>query len=413
SGLVSVAADSTIRNLNTGGMTIQGQLTGENEASTLINDGVLYLRPFAVATEMMPIGTLDVVSNPTNWVIFGSGDKNQLLPGNVYQNLGIENNDKLMGGGDIEVKGDLLVAARVKPVDGTLDVFRFLLTGEADQTIIGSGLGSIENLEIAKASGKVVLGSDVEVSKLLVMSAGIIETGDYTLSLGTGGQLEESRNSYISGRVVTRRSVSAGSTRQFGGLGLKIRASGENALGETLVTRTTGSAYEPGMIERYFDIQPSNNANLGASVEFTYDERDLTGADEYDLYLEHLVSQDFFVTLDASKIDTATNVLSQDDIDAFGILTAKPTSIAVNAYPSPLRDDEDLNIEYVLQQNGIVHLVVFDRVGRAIYRDRFSGESGKQLFVMKELNLAPGVYYVRIKAGRQKGYKSFLKLPAN
>ena len=403
-----VQEGATVVNRNTGGLHSRGELNGLGESSVFQNAGTLVLESENHFESPMETGTFDLNTHPGNTIIFGSGAKDQPIPSGTYYNLGIDRGRKVIVGGNVEVKGDFMLNQEAKSEEG-LDQYKVILLGEGDQTLTANSNGKIEAMEISKAGGKVLLGSEFEISGILVMTSGVVETGAYTLSLGTSGQIEESKNSYIIGKVATRRSVGANQGRQFGGLGLKIKASPDNALGETLVIRTTGEYYEAGQIDRYFEIFPANNSNLNASVDFIYEDRDITGAIELDLFLVHSEGGENFVLWEESGIAVETNVLSQKGINSFGILSAKSVNIPISAYPSPLYDG-NLTIDYVLPAENITFLNVFDRSGRSIANHRFVGYEGKNSFKLTDLQLGAGIFFVRIKSGRLKGYQTFVKV---
>ncbi|MEM7374473.1 MAG: T9SS type A sorting domain-containing protein [Bacteroidota bacterium] len=404
-----VNVDAKVVNRNTGGLHSRGEFNGLSEGSSFENAGVLVMESENHFEKPMGTGSFDITTHTGNTVVFGSGEKNQPILSDIYQGLTIRGNQKLISGGDIQVKGDLVVDSETRSEEG-LDLFKIIMNGEGDQNLSAAEMGSIQTMEINKPSGKVLLTSDFTVSGLLVLNGGVVESGMHTLSLGTSGQVEESANSYIIGKVATRRSVASNQGRQFGGLGLRIKASEDNALGETLVIRTTGESYQAGQIDRYFEIYPTNNTDLNASVEFTYEERETTGAVELELFLEHSEDGENFTLLEESGIDTEKNVLSQDNINSFNIITAKSVKIPVNAFPSPLYDGEDLTIQYVLPSENITRLNVFDRAGRSIANYQFTGQAGKNSFKLENLQLGAGIFFVRIKSGRLKGYRTFVKI---
>jgi hypothetical protein len=83
----------------------------------------------------------------------------------------------------------------------------------------------------------------------------------------------------VHGRVVATRTLSTGVADNFGGVGATINAAGA-APGVTILTRTTEIAQtgnSNSSIKRFFDISPSVNAGLDASLEFSYDNSELNG----------------------------------------------------------------------------------------------------------------------------------------
>ena len=404
-----IGSGATVYNRSAGGLIVVGTLDGEDASATLINEGKLIYAPSNGIPPLMPTGTLDVCSVPGNEIVFASGNKNQPVPGGCYQNLGLEGNVKLISGGDVEVFGNLTASATITKDPAALEVPKVRLTGSAEQYVYGNGSGLIETLEVDKAAGSVHLMDDVGVLGLMIMRQGIVRADSALLGLGGAARLMETPGSYVLGRVGTRRTINAGGSREFGGMGLRIRASGVQAPGETLVIRTTGQSPLPGQIERSFQIIPTNNANLDARVEFLYMDHELNGAVENDLYLEHQAPGEDFTFLDATDLKADTNMLIASNFTSFGILTARPTSLAINAFPSPMTGDF-LAVDYVMDAEGEATVTIFDRAGRAFYREQVMAQAGKNQIRFENLDLAAGIYFVHVQAGkRRSGYRIFVK----
>jgi hypothetical protein len=114
-----------------------------------------------------------------------------------------------------------------------------------------------------------------------------------------------------------------GINETFGGIGLELNAAG-SAPGPTEVTRVSGVAsniYGNPTITRYFDVVPSNNSGLNATVVFHYDDSELNALTEGSL--------DMYSSPDGGSswsdlngtVDTGANTLTSTGIDGFSRLT--------------------------------------------------------------------------------------------
>ncbi|GAB4424991.1 MAG: hypothetical protein OHK0039_42470 [Bacteroidia bacterium] len=408
-GSMIVASGRTIHNRNAGGLILLGTLDGQDASAGFVNETLLVLASENNVAQPMQTGSLDACSVPGNTIAFASTQKNQQITAGCYRNLVVEGNVKVMIGGEINVYEHLTLSAIISNDPSPLILSKVRLVGDADQYIEGNGTGAIVTLAIDKPAGRVVSFADFAVLELLIMSQGVLVADPGILVLGNSGQLLETPESYVLGRVATRRSVNAGGGREFGGLGLKIKASPDQSLGETLVIRTTGQAVEPGQIERSFEIIPTNNTNLNAKVEFTYSDHDLLGAVEADLVLEHRSGgSEAFSVPAVFVVLPDTNMITASEIQSFGVLSARPSSLAVNVYPSPVTGDA-FTLSYVLSQAETVNIRVFDRSGKTFYQGVESGQPGTNEVRVASADLTAGTYFVRIKAGKRKGYRKFLR----
>ena len=153
----------------------------------------------------------------------------------------------------------------------------------ATQTLGGSTSTPFNTLVVNKASGTVQLAQNLTINSALTLSSGTLTTtGSYQVNLGGSASLSESETSYVLGKVVVNRTLSAGTAEAFSGLGLTLTpAAGSTAPGATLVTRTTGTtiagAGTSQSILRNFDIVPTVNTGLNVTMNFAYFTHELNG----------------------------------------------------------------------------------------------------------------------------------------
>jgi len=167
----------------------------------------------------------------------------------------------------------------------------------------------------------VVFESDITVNGTCSLTGGSAVTGDYALMLGPDADLVEDDGSIVMGTVDVTRTAMTAVNQDFGGIGLEILADGD-APGLTRVVRTTGSFAEKAAydgITRYFEVLPTVNSGLDASVLFHYDESEVLSGQEGALKLFSGSGQDW--TEIASIRDTDANTVFADGLDMFTKLT--------------------------------------------------------------------------------------------
>lgn len=146
-------------------------------------------------------------------------------------------------------------------------------TGGGTITVGGPNAGDWANVTIDSAK-TLALNQDMNVASFAKV----------TIKNGT---LSETAGNTVIGTVEATRTVGTLSVEGFGGIGLEVNAAG-NAPGSTVVTRKTGSPVVSGgsqSISRYFDITPTTNTGLNATLNVYYDESELNGNVEATLQL--------------------------------------------------------------------------------------------------------------------------------
>ena len=151
----------------------------------------------------------------------------------------------------------------------------------ATQTL--SNAGGFTTLTVNKASGIVQLAQHLTINTALTLTSGTLTTtASYQVNLGGLATISESDASYVLGKVVVNRTLSAGAAQTFAGLGLTLMpATGSTTPGATVVTRTTGTAISGAgssqSILRSFNIVPAVNTGLNVTMDFAYLTHELNG----------------------------------------------------------------------------------------------------------------------------------------
>lgn len=213
-----------------------------------------------------------------------------------------------------------------------------------DGTLVYSGSGALELNGVTPQSftpttfyDLLVSGAGVKspsdsftVAHLLLFrpdaSATIANTAATIVTLGDNALLSETETGYVDGWVQTTRTVAAGVPESFGGIGLRLTASGA-APGSTDIVRGTGATAvqniqgQPG-IARVFQISSEINSGLNATVQFSYHNSELNNLGEIALTLYG--SSDVgaaWQRLGQVARDTAANTVTMNELHALGLLT--------------------------------------------------------------------------------------------
>lgn len=152
--------------------------------------------------------------------------------------------------------------------------------------IAGTSSTGFYNLTLNKTANGMQLSRNISVSNLLTLTSGdSLFLNTYTIDLGSTGSLSGETNSRrITGRtggyIQSTQVLNAPSGVNPGNLGFKITCAAN--LGSTVVRR--GHMQQVGAsIYRYYDITPTVNTGLDASVSFYYFHDELAGLAEPNL----------------------------------------------------------------------------------------------------------------------------------
>jgi len=150
-----------------------------------------------------------------------------------------------------------------------------------------------------------------------------VNLNGYTITLGSSGYLNE--GSYriygTTGAITTTRTLSNISGENVGGLGAIITTSAN--MGSTTITRGHSSQGSNSSITRYYDITPTTNTGLNATLVFNYNENELNWNIESDLKLFKSTNGGTNWTVqNASTVNTSSNTITQTGLDGFSRWTA-------------------------------------------------------------------------------------------
>ena len=191
----------------------------------------------------------------------------------------------------------------------------------ANSTIGGSSAVTFRGLTIAKSSNNVQITRNIRVNGNLLFTSGLLELNGSNITLGPANGLlvNESETSRIygltGGEVRITVNLNAPTTVNPGNLGAVFTTT--QNMGSTVIQR--GHLQQAGnSIQRYFDITPTNNVALAATLKFNYFDAELASNGEASLEL--FKSTDNGATWSsqgANSRNSASNYVDQINIPDF------------------------------------------------------------------------------------------------
>jgi hypothetical protein len=218
--------------------------------------------------------------------------------------------------------------------DGTL-----LFSGNMATSISGSSLPVFDKLVIAAGTGNTLsLQNDVNVVSQVGFTSGLLDLNTHNLNLGSTGLLmNESDSSRIigpaGGEVMAAATLNAPALANPGNLGALITSSQD--LGSTTIGRGHQSQAIGGTgasILRYFDIVPTNDVSLNASLRQQYFDSELNGFNPDSLQVWSSPDNVNWTNLGFTDRDTALHYVDLTGIGSF----SRWTLSSPNGAPLPL-----------------------------------------------------------------------------
>jgi hypothetical protein len=167
--------------------------------------------------------------------------------------------------------------------DGTVK-----FTGAADVSLSGSGITNLDHLLLAKGAGSILhLQSGLSIASEVNFAGGLLNLNNQVLNLGSTGSFtgeSEASRAYTTGTgyVQANGLLNAPASYNLGNLGAVITSAAN--LGNVVVKRGHASQVNSfgagSSVLRYYDILPSNNSSLNATLRFYYLDAELNGLSE-------------------------------------------------------------------------------------------------------------------------------------
>lgn len=224
--------------------------------------------------------------------------------------------------------------------DGTLSApanGRIIFSGNGDNEIAGTDVPAFAELEIAKTgTGFLTLQTNIGVSNKIVFTSNLIDLNNNNIDLGGTGILEnENENSRVTGasggQIICTANLNATSVVNPANLGAVITSAQD--LGNTEIRRGHQSQTNGGgggnSILRYFDISPTNNTTLNATLRMYYFDAELNGLLENTMDMFESPDNSNWQNLGYLNRDATANFLEQTAIPDFARFTMSNTGNAL------------------------------------------------------------------------------------
>ncbi len=308
--------------------------------------------------------------------------------------------------------------------NGDLSNGNLYVTGGTQANIRGTSATTISNLYINKPSSTVLLQSDVNITNNAIFQNGLLDLNGHNLLLSPAGLLvDENEFNHVTGALGGYVSITvdlnAPSSANPGNLGALITST--KNLGSVVLQRGHNSQTNNGTgksILRYFNIEPSNNSSLKATLRFTYLDAELNGLTESNLTMWKSTNGGTkWTTVAPSGQNIALNFVEISNVGAFSRYTlsspgftfsnkneliAENVKAAVNSKissvvltPNPVSANEKVTITTTEAFNSTLNIFSVD--GKKIMQQSLNLNAGVNQITLDMHKLVPGNYYMVVQ----------------
>jgi hypothetical protein len=196
-------------------------------------------------------------------------------------------------GKDLSIYGDITHNGTASMGSGEIR-----LNGSVQQNILVTTVPLIGILKVnnTSAGSAILLQQKIQISDNIDMTDGSLDLNGYNIDLGTTGQLvNETNTERVFGagcEISATRTLSTSTAyNNIAGLGVSITTDAV-APGVTVIDRGHISQQQLGVnnsIQRYFDISPTTNAGLNATLKLNYFDTELADIDGIDPVENNLI----------------------------------------------------------------------------------------------------------------------------
>ena len=197
---------------------------------------------------------------------------------------------------------------------------------------------TLNNLTISNSNG-VALSDSILVNGTISLTSGDLDLNGKQIVLGATGVLGETTGNTLvgsSGVITTTRTLTAPSvSTDIAGLGIMIGSTAD--LGSTVLTRGPAiqSGAGSGSVKRYFDVTPTTNTGLNATLVFKYDDSELNGIPEANLLLFKSTDGGTSWANAGGTVNTSANTVTLSGVNDLSRWTAASTGPIVTCVPVP------------------------------------------------------------------------------
>lgn len=300
-------------------------------------------------------------------------------------------------------------------------------TGTTNNTISGTQPTKIHVLQLAKTgTAELQLQRTLSINTLVSFTSGLLNLNNNNLELEPAalltGETETSRIIGANGGYVQIVvSLNSPSSANPGNLGAVI-TSAQN-LGTVTIRRghvpQTISVVSRQSINRYYDISPTTNSALNATLRFNYFNAELNGRNEALFSLWRSNDNVNWTGAGFSSRDATGNFVQQTGIASFSRWTLTdidfPTNVfdlapngapAIRVWPNPTVELLNLSVRVKKTTDGTIAIV--DMLGRRLMNRSVKLITGNNQLQIETIQLAAGTYHLIVTAEDGSTLKSTL-----
>jgi len=211
----------------------------------------------------------------------------------------------------------------------------FLFRSNENQSLSGSGESSFQDLYLNLLDHNLFLNQDIQINGAVRFQHGDFDLNTHEVTLGANARIEAEReeSSFIGengGTIRMNVPTNSSNLENPANLGLSIYASG--SLENTTIIRghqvqQVGTAESIG---RYYEVIPSTNAALNASVQFNYFDKELGNNDKSSLKIWQNKGSDWLET-SIFIVSSEPNYMTTSSVNPYGKFTLAPEGATTNA----------------------------------------------------------------------------------
>lgn len=320
---------------NNGIVTISGNLDGTSELSNWTNAAGSTLN-YGGTLKMFISGGEFLSSAILSTVNFnGSGAQNIFPPDNLGQfyHLTLSGEGEKTLTGDVKIKGNFRNNTAFNHNGKNVT-----MNGDVAQTINGNSVTAFNTLTVDNSSTGIILNQSININATIVLTNSNINLNGYNITLCptcyVSGESNTGRIYGTSGYIQITQDINAPNSLNPGNLGAILTS--ESNLGSTNIKRGHAAAASPlgyNGIKRYYDITPTVNTGLNATLRFYYLDNELNGQTEENFYLyKSTDGGENWLAIGASAADYSNNYVEQSGIGGFSRWTVSNNLI----YPLPV-----------------------------------------------------------------------------
>jgi len=272
-------------------------------------------------------------------IVTNAGDTISIKQGDfIYVNGGLNLKDSLGRHPMLNNEGKIIITSHFTKTAGAIykgAQDTVWLTSQDSQAFPGFSYYRL----IGDSGGTKYLFGNAFIRKELMMPKALYITGNDTIRLDSLAQTDDNDSNYVVGNTVISQYFGQGFDYTNGNIGLETVAANSSPGFSTVFRKTGIDAIQLGFcsngIAKYYQVYPTNNTNLGASIIFSYFPHELNGIPQKELAMFRSLDngKTWFKMIGALN-DTFTRTVNMLSTDTFGRYTLAST---INPLVNPLK----------------------------------------------------------------------------